>query len=316
MKLLNKLIFSILAISMSSVIMANECEIPICIVVDEGFANLPAEAGSMLETQLQRIAIQANASTGWNNSNFALTAKFDQINRYVVDGAPAQIVNVFGVTLYIADVYHRKNFVSTYIEIKGVGKNETKAAIDAIRSMNAQNSQIKQFIENSKQKIINYYDTQIPTLIKDANVKSSMKKYDEALATLAVIPTCCSGYDVAMKEALKIYALYRDDYCLTQLNKAKALWASNPTVEGSREVAEILAAIDPDAKCYSEAMKLLTSVSKNVKSDIDYETKKKYEDAVKLEQMRIQAIKAIGMAYASNQPKAEILFLGRPLPVY
>ena len=71
-----------------------------------------------------------------------------------------------------------------------------------------------------------------------------------------------------------------------------------------------MAGIDPDAKCYNEAMSLLSQVAKVVKTDIDYEIKKKYEDAVELEKLRIKAISEIGKAYVANQPKAEIYFLG------
>ncbi|MBE6276331.1 MAG: trypsin-like peptidase domain-containing protein [Bacteroides sp.] len=58
-------------------------------------------------------------------------------------------------------------------------------------------------------------------------------------------------------------------------------------------------------------MNFLGQVAKTVKEDVDYETKKKYEDAVELEKLRIQAITEIGRAYAANQPKVNIEFLGR-----
>lgn len=126
---------------------------------------------------------------------------------------------------------------------------------------------------------------------------------------LAVVPTCCNGYDSAMKEAMRIYVLYRDTYFLARLNEAKALWASNPTQAGSVPVVTLLSSVDPDAKCYKEAMTLLSQVAKVVKTDVDYETKKKYEDAVELEKLRIQTIGEIGKAYAANRPM-NLIFLG------
>ncbi len=288
---------------------AQECNIPISVIIDKGFANVTDETASVLTTQLERVITQSKLDVGWHNANFAVTAKFDQIDRYVVDGAPAQLVNVFGVTLYLVDVYNQKLFNSIYVEVKGVGANETKASLNAVRQLNCGNGKIEAFLSGLKQKIIYYYDSQLPSIIKDAKTKASMKNYEEALAMLAVVPTCCNGYDKAMKEALRIYILYRDSYFLKQLNRAKALWAANPTQEGSAEVVAILSGVDPDAKCYPEAMKLLSQVAKVVKTDVDYETKKKYEDSVALEKLRINAIAEIGKAFAANRP-IDIMFLG------
>lgn len=290
-------------------IMAQDCDIPMAVAVDRGFSKLTPEASSVLQSQLERMATQSKLDVGWANANFAITAKFDQMDRFIVGSAPTQIANVFGVTLYIGDVYKQKLFSSFYIELRGVGTNDTKAAINAVRQLNARNTKIAAFLTDAKRQIINYYDAQLPNILKDARTKASMKNYGEALAMLAVVPTCCNGYETAMKEALRIYYLYRDTYFLAQLNKARALWAANPTQIGSIEVVAILANIDPDAQCYGDAMKLLEQVAKVVKTDVDYETKKKYEDAVELEKLRIQTIGEIGKAYAANRP-VNLMFLG------
>ena len=109
---------------------------------------------------------------------------------------------------------------------------------------------------------------------------------------------------------MQIYVLYRDTYFLARLNEAKALWAANPTQAGSIPVVALLVSVDPDAKCYKDAMNLLSQVAKVVKTNVDYETKKKYEDAVELEKLRIQAIGEIGKAYSANKP-TNLLFLGQ-----
>lgn len=291
-------------------VMAQECNIPMSAIVDEGFANVTPEASSILETQLERLITQSKLDVGWKNANFAITAKFDQLDRYVVGSASTQIANVFGVTLYLVDIYNQKLFSSAYVEVKGVGTNDTKASVNAVRQLNSNNAKISSFLSGAKKKIIYYYDSQLPSLIKDARTKASLKNYEEALAMLAVVPTCCNGYDKAMKEALRIYVLYRDTYFLRRLNEAKALWAANPTQEGSVPVVAILSSVDPDAKCYTDAMSLLSQVAKVVKTDVDFETKKKYEDAVDLEKLRIQAIGEIGKGFAANRPM-NIAFLGQ-----
>ena len=288
---------------------AQDCNIPMSAIVDEGFANVTAESASALQKQLERLITQSKLDIGWKNANFAITAKFDQLDRYIVGNAPTQIANVFGVTLYLVDIYNQKLFASTYVEVKGVGTNDTKASMNAIRQLNAGNGKINTFLSGAKKKIIGYYDSQLPSLLKEARTKASFKNYEEALAMLAVVPTCCNGYDAAMKEAMRIYVLYRDTYFQARLNEAKAIWAANPTQAGSVAVVAILASVDPEAKCYKESMALLSQVAKVVKTDVDYETKKKYEDAVELEKLRIHAIGEIGKAYAANRP-VNIMFLG------
>ena len=192
MKSLFKYILSISLLLTTGNVYGAECEIPICVIVDKGFANLTPETASVMETQLQRLASQSNLNIGWKNARFILTAKLDQIDRYIVDGAPSQIVNVFGVTLYIADIYNQKLFTSTSTEIK---------------RLNKQDSKIGDFMINSKRKIIEYYNTNLPNILKEAKVKATMKNYGEALAMISVIPSCCNGYDEAMAEAQKIYVL-------------------------------------------------------------------------------------------------------------
>lgn len=290
---------------------AQECNIPMSAIVDKGFANVTAESASVLRTQLERLITQSKLDVGWKNANFAITAKFDQLDRHIDNsGAPVQIVNVFGVTLYLVDIYNQKLFASTYVEVKGVGINDTKASMNAIRQLNVGNTKISTFLSGAKKKIIDYYDSQLPSIIKDARTKASFKNYEEALAMLAVVPVCCNGHDKAMKEAMQIYVLYRDTYFLARLNEAKALWAANPTQAGSIPVVALLVSVDPDAKCYKDAMNLLSQVAKVVKTNVDYETKKKYEDAVELEKLRIQAIGEIGKAYSANKP-TNLLFLGQ-----
>ena len=290
-------------------VMAQDCSIPISVVIDNGFAHVTDETASTLKTQLERLVTQSKLDVGWDNANFAITAKFDQLDRHVQGGAPAQIVNVFGVTLYLVDIYHQKLFSSTYVEVKGVGTNDTKASMNAVRQLNRGNTKITSFLSGLKQRIINYYDSQLPIIMKEVKSKVAMKNYGEALAMLAVVPTCCNGNDSAMKEAMRIYVLYRDTYFQARLNKAKALWAANPTQQGSVPVVAILSSVDPEVKCYKDAMSLLSEVAKVVKSDVDYETKKMYEDAVELEKLRINAIGEIGKGYAANRP-FNLAFLG------
>lgn len=109
------------------------------------------------------------------------------------------------------------------------------------------------------------------------------------------------GGNEAISEGLKIYTRYRDRYNLQLLNKARGIWAAGQDQASAREVADILLQIDPEAACYNDALALSKEIKTQVRSDLDLEMREKYHDAVKLEQQRIAAIRAIGVAYGNGQ---------------
>ena len=65
MKFLYKYIFATLLLLSSSNIYGTECNVPMCVIIDRGFTNVPPEAVSVLETQLERLATQYNLNIGW-----------------------------------------------------------------------------------------------------------------------------------------------------------------------------------------------------------------------------------------------------------
>ena len=244
-----KYIYILILLLFSGSVYGKQCEIPMRVIVDKGFSKITPEAASTLETQLQNLATQMGLDVSNNNSKFALTVKLDLKDRYVVEGSSVRLVNIYGATIYIADIFDLKLFSSTYIEIKGVGTNETKASLNAIKKINRQNKTIEKFMRDMKSQIVDYFDSQYPTILKSAKYKASMKNYEEALAMLSVMPSCCNYYDSAIDEAMKIYVLCRDSYFIKKFNLAKALWASTPTIDKSEKVVKLLAAIDPEASC-------------------------------------------------------------------
>ena len=46
---------------------------------------------------------------------------------------------------------------------------------------------------------------------------------------------------------------------------------------------------------------MMSEIKKQVRSDIDFEVRQKYNDSVETERARIEAIRAIGVAYGKGQ---------------
>ncbi len=280
---------------------AQECEIGIDVAVMEQDESIPEAAAQVFTNSINRVATDGGMSLSAPYNQFYLTARFDVLDKHIVSGAPRQVVYNLGVTYYIVDNVNRKKFSSSYVEVNGVGTNETKALISAFRHLNAQDAKVKKMLSEGRTKILNYFNEQYPAILKEAQRLADLQQFDQAIAMCVSIPTCSAGGDQAVQTGLKIYNRYRDRINLQQLNKARALWAATQTQESAGEVAELLSQIDPDAACYNDALALSKEIKAQVRSDLNFEMRQKYADSVKLEEQRIAALRAVGVAYGNGQ---------------
>jgi len=201
----------------------------------------------------------------------------------------------------MADTYTLKKFGSAYITLNGVGNGEVKSYINAFRQISASNNEIKSLINRGKKNMMNYYDTQYPNIIKEAKRLASLKNYEEALTMVLSIPICSKGGEEASKYGLQLYTKYLDRMNLYLLNQARAMWAAGQDQQTAYDVCAMLAQIDPDAACYGDAAKLMKEVKSQVRSDIDFEMRQKYNDQIQLEKDRISTAKAVGVAFGNGQ---------------
>lgn len=280
---------------------AQECDMPISIRLDEDFSNVPSAASNTLYRSLSRIALENGLVTEAPTTPFVLTVHCDVLEKNVLPGPPAQVVNNLGVTFYMADTYAQKKFGTAYITLNGVGRGEAKSYIDAFSHINANNKEIKNLINSGKKKMVEYYDKQYPDIIKEAKRLESLQKYEEALAMVLSVPLCSKGGEEVSRYGLQLYTKYLDRLNLYLLNQAKALWTAGQDQGTAFDVCGMLAQIDPDAACYGDAAKLMAEIKSQVRSDIDLEMRQKYNDEVQTERERIAAAKAVGIAFGNNQ---------------
>lgn len=280
---------------------AQECVMPVSVRLDEDFTNVPEAANTMLYQAINRIATANGLTTEAATTPFVLTVHCDVLDKSNLPGPPIQTVYNLGLTFYMADTYTKKKFGTAYITVDGVGTGEVKSYINAFKRISANNDEIKKLINTGKTNMLKYYDTQYPNILKEAERLASMQNYEEALTLVLSIPVCSKGGDKASKYGLELYSRNLDRLNLYVLNCARAIWAAGGTREDAREACSLLAQIDPEAKCYGEAAALMAEIKKQVRSDIDFEMRQKYNDQIKLEADRIAAMRAIGVAYGNNQ---------------
>jgi predicted Rdx family selenoprotein len=196
--------------------------------------------------------------------------------------------------------------------MKGVGTNENKSMIDAIKNINPKNKEISAFLEEGKNKIISYYTTQCDFIIKDGETLAKQQKFDEAIYKLALVPEACKEcYFKCLDNLTSIYQQKIDVESNLKFNEAKTTWSSNQTPVGAEKAGDILSTINPEATCQAEITLFIKNIDAKLKADekARWQFKmKQYADkiAIKKEQIRIAEEKGRrDDTYRENQSKRD-----------
>jgi len=300
-------LFSICAAALISATMfAAETEfLPISVYAADNSENFPEGAKAMIENKLTQL-LTRNGIAGLDYmGQFVLTVTTTPLDKDIIAGPPMKISEKMEMNLYIVDAYAKTIFSSTSFTVRGLGETENKCYLNAISRMPLQTPQIAQFIQEGKEKIIGYYDHEGEALIKKAQYLAKQKKYDEALFWVALIPQQSKHYDAALAAGQAIYQQYINNECNVNLAAARQAWAAHQNADGATAAGEFLAKILPDAACYGDAMALYKEIKGKVLDDWKFEMKQ-YQDGVDLEKQRIEAARAVGVAYGTHQPSKEV----------
>lgn len=285
---------------------AQDCDISLRPVVTPSAAgNAFPQVMSYLTNRLRTLTSKANAVGGLENSQFAIAAGYDIINKQIVAGTPTKIIYDINIYLNIVDLKGEKVYSTYSNELKGIGDNETKALINTFQKVSNSNREISAFIQQGKQRIIDYYDTNYLNIIKEAQALAAMKNFDAAIYSLMMVPQCCKGYDAAVKELKTVYQQFVNQHCNENLAQARAAWMAAPNSEGAATASVYLSEIYPDAACYGDALELVKEIKKQMGEEWKF-MMRQYADNISLERQRISAMREISIAYANSKPKTEI----------
>ncbi len=275
---------------------------------------LSSEAKSQLENKLNRITSLYGIGGSAINPRFIITAKISVLTKDIIAGPPQMVAQNLEITFFIGDGIDNKKMTNVTINTKGVGTNEAKSFIDAINKVNVNSPQFKEFVENGKNKIVQYYNTQCDLIIQESMTLERQQKYEEAIYKLSIVPDACKDcYKKCIDTLAYIYQHKIDRDCQEKLVRAKSIWASKQNSTGADEVAEIISTIDPDSKCQTELtsfiQKIKLKLEENEKKEWDFKMKV-YNDKIEadkrndqLEHQRINAYQQVAIEYARNQPK-------------
>lgn len=269
-------------------------KVPLSVYVSEQAEYIPAIAQSAMTDKLRQVvAVNGMAATD-DAGQFFITCIPNVTDKQIIGGAPTKIAQKMDLTFYVADAFGQKVFGTATVPTRGVGDNENKAYISALRQVSASQPALKKMIEESNAKIIAYYNEQGDNIIKKARTLGLAKQYEEAFFQLSLIPEACEvPYAKALDVAAELFKKYIDDEAAANLAKARSIWAAGQDSEAAYAAAEYLGQITPDASCYPQAVALSKEISARVSKTIDWEQKQQ-SDIVK-------AWRDIGVAYGNNQ---------------
>ena len=298
--------------------------------------NIPAESKELLKTKLSQIASNNGMGGSQVNPRFIITANVNVGTKDIIAGPPQMIAQNVDITFFIGDALTNTVFANTTLSLKGVGTNENKAFIGAIKTINPKNKDIAAFIEEGKNKIINYYSTNCDFIIKDAQTFVKQEKYDEAIYQLSLVPDVCQEcYFKCLDTLSSIYQQKIEADCKTKLKEAKVTWTANQTPEGAEKAGDILSSINPMASCQTDVDALVKSIDSKLKADekARWQFKmKQYTDKIaaqkeqvriteeksnrdddyrekqskrnlELDKIRVNAYREVAVEHARNQPK-------------
>ena len=217
--------------------------------------DIPAAAKRILLTRMTQIASKNGlASYG---SRFIMYPRVDILTQDIIASAPPKHVYTLNVSLRIADNMTQTIYSTTDITLKGVDNNETKAYISALKGLSYRHRDVKGFIEEGKNRIIEYYNSQCDFIIKEAEALAGKKEYDQAIYTLITIPSVCKDcYMKGQDASVKVFKQKMENECMQNIADARAAKAQ----DNYDLAVSYLSGILPDVSCYADAQALLKEI--------------------------------------------------------
>lgn len=277
-----------------------ECSLSISIANISQPEAVPNATIDYLNTRLIQMASEDGIVADQSMTNLVITAKFHNIFEETLPGPPTQTVIHTYLTLFAGEADSETIYSSATIELRGIGTSTQRAFMNALRTVSIRNSNIQSFFDNTRQKIIDYYDSDYKHILEKARQAESQNQYELGLWILSRIPECCIGYNEASAMSLKLFQEYIDHQGLSLYNKAFMLWSANPNTTGAAQAIPLLVMIDPESKAYSNASSLAQEIKSTLKDFQNFQLRK-YSDAVDITRRRIESAREIGIAYGKGQ---------------
>ena len=306
------LTWALLALSTLGIRAQEQCEFPLMIIIPDQTIELSPMAQTQLTSKIRQAVTLNGMAGGANYSNFCIKANLVEISKQATSGLRPLLTVTTSLELVVENTRSGEKFSSTAVNLSGAGKNDKMAYMAAVSSLNPQNTALQSFMTSAKKKILAYYEGQTNNIIRQAKTLSTQQDFEQALYLLTSIPTCISKYDAVEAAIQSTFQAFVDQDCTAKINKARHAWNASQDREGAKIAGAYLAAINPAAQCYDDAMELADEIRQRIGEEWEWAKdlkefgKEMARSQVELEKMRIEAARAIGEAYAENQQPTNI----------
>ena len=265
--------------------------------------DIKEAARNVLTNKINQIITNQGFGGETFNERFIITPNITVLSKDLTTTAPTMTSLTLEISFYVGDGIDGIKFSSTTMQAKGVGTNETKAYIDAIKTINPENTNFTKLLNEGKNKILVYYNSKCDFLIKEAKSLATQNKFDEAIYRLMGIPDACKEcYDKAISAVAPIYQQKIDTECKTKLSQANNIWSANMDINSANQIGELLKSVVPTSSCFKDIQTLFTKVQKRALEINNREWNYQLTELKQKEDI-IKAYRDIGVAYGKGQPK-------------
>lgn len=227
-------------------------------------SGISAKHERLLMTKMSQM-VTAGGMTGSYDRRFIITPVMNIGQETTTASIPQKVSLKVDFTFFVGDGESASLFSSANIETTGVGDTHDDAVNSAIRKINANDANIRNMLETAKSKIVDYYNSAAPNIIKEAESLIKVKNYEQAILKLAVIPSLCTSFEKSQDLMAQCGAaiLERDNNDL--LLQAKSVWSTHPNEEGANAAYNYLSQVKaPSKKIKAEADKLNSSIRRTL----------------------------------------------------
>ena len=173
-----------------------------------------------------------NGVSGSGMGNFVIYPVLNIYDEDLIEtGLEPQTIVRAEFSLFIQQMSNGQIYGEETIEIEGFGRNRSKAITKAIQSINTRDKAWKSMINDSKQKIIDYYNLRCNDIQAEAEAKSKTENYIGALITLMQVPVEVSCYREVIDKAVEFYDYHIELECQEKIAAAKVLMETNMSAE-------------------------------------------------------------------------------------
>lgn len=228
--------------------------------------DLPIEAKTQLASKLTQIVTNYGMADKGLADRFVLTADVLVSTRDIVPSTPPRVSQKLDVVLYLGDVVEDKVYSSLTLSVTGVGQNDNKAYINAFQRIPTRSNDLKEWLEESKAKIITWYENNGQAIMDRADYLVNIGDADAAVSSLLSIPDICPLAETAREKALQIHQEKLNHDGLARLQQARNVWAVGQDDAAAIEALEILSEIDIASASAGDAAALASSIGKQLNS--------------------------------------------------